>query len=178
MRDSRPLLLDTLFDDTDMLRNVQQRAIALIKLNKAVKALLPKQLHEFCRVANYRQGILVLEVANASWLTLLRYEQQTLLSTLRGEILPSLVSIDIKINPKLSTNKQTAENLVHRYIPESTKDDVPIRQLSEQSAKQLKELAARSPKRLKEKLERLAALAGERVTSATSRNNLNRTKKP
>ncbi|AKJ41431.1 DUF721 domain-containing protein [Pragia fontium] len=170
MRDSRPLLLDTLFDDANLLRNIQQRAIALIKLNKAVKALLPKQMHAFCRVSNYRQGMLILEVANASWLTRLRYEQQMLLSTLRSEILPSLVSIDIKINPKLSTNNSTAENLVHRYSPDSQKEETPVRQLSEQSAQQLRELAARSPGKLKEKLERLAALAGERVTSTASRN--------
>ncbi|MDR0805703.1 MAG: DciA family protein [Enterobacteriaceae bacterium] len=170
MRDSRPLLLDTLFDDANLLRDIQQRAIALIKLNKAVKALLPKQMHGLCRVANYRQGILVLEVANASWLTRLRYEQQMLLSTLRSEILPSLVSINIKINPKLSTNGQTAEDLVHRYTAAHQNEEMPVRQLSEQSAQRIKELAERSSGKLREKLERLAALAGERVTSTTSRN--------
>lgn len=175
MRDSRPLLLDTLFDDANLLRNIQQRAIALLKLNKTVKALLPKQMHEFCNVANYRQGILVLEVANASWLTRLRYEQQMLLTTLRSEILPSLVSIDIKINPKLSTNSQTAENLTDRYASETQGSDMLARHLSEQSAQQLRELAARSPEKLKIKLERLAALAGERVTSTTSRNKKTKT---
>ncbi|WP_159565289.1 DUF721 domain-containing protein [Budvicia diplopodorum] len=170
MRDSRPVLLDTLFDDADLLKNVQQRAIALLKLNKAVKALLPKQLHNYCRVANFRQGVLVLEVANASWLVRLRYEQPMLLTTLRTEILPSLASIDIKINPKLTINNQTAADLVRSYTPKDSKDDTPMRKLSEQSAEQLRDLAARSPGKLKEKLERLAALAGERVTSTASRN--------
>lgn len=170
MRDSRPVLLDTLFDDADLLRNVQQRAIALLKLNKAVKALLPKQLHSYCRVANYRQGVLVLEVANASWLVRLRYEQPMLLSALRTEILPSLASIDIKINPKLAINNQTAADLVRSYTPNASKDDTPMRKLSEQSAEQLRDLAARCQGKLKEKLERLAALAGERVTSTASRN--------
>lgn len=46
MRDSRPQLLDVLFDDASAgskgtLQNVQQRAVALLKLNRAVKGLLP-----------------------------------------------------------------------------------------------------------------------------------------
>lgn len=170
MRDSRPVLLDTLFDDADLLRNVQQRAVALLKFNKVVKALLPKQLHIYCRVANYRQGVLVLEVANASWLVRLRYEQPMLLSTLRAEILPSLASIDIKINPKLTINNQTAADLVRSYTPSMAKENTPMRKLSAQSAEQLRDLAARSPEKLREKLERLAALAGEIITSTASCN--------
>ena len=57
MRDSRPQLLDVLFDDASAgskgpLHNVQQRAVALLKLNRAVKGLLPAPLHPWCRVAN------------------------------------------------------------------------------------------------------------------------------
>ena len=105
MRDSRPQLLDVLFDDASAgskgpLHNVQQRAVALLKLNRAVKGLLPAPLHPLPR-ANFRQGILVLETANASWMMRLRYEQPALLSALRAQILPSLSSIDIRINPAL-----------------------------------------------------------------------------
>jgi hypothetical protein len=75
MRDSRPQLLDILFDDASSteqspLRIVQQRAAALLKLNRAVKGLLPAPMQPWCRVGNYRQGVLVLEIANASWMTL------------------------------------------------------------------------------------------------------------
>ncbi|GKX56282.1 hypothetical protein SOASR030_23940 [Leminorella grimontii] len=165
MRDSRPLLLDTLFDDANLLRDLQQRAIALLKLNKAVKALLPKAMHEHCRVANYRHSVLVLEVSNASWLTRLRYEQPALLTALRHEILPSLASIDIKINPSLSTKIQHPA-APRSNLPENKPE--PVRRLSEQSAEQIRELAARSKGKLKEKLERLAALA-ERGASTASR---------
>lgn len=112
MRDSRPQLLDVLFDDASAgskgpLHNVQQRAVALLKLNRAVKGLLPAPLHPWCRVANFRQGILVLETANASWMMRLRYEQPALLSALRAQILPSLSSIDIRINPALMAKAAT-----------------------------------------------------------------------
>lgn len=168
MRDSRPKLLDNLFNNTSLLRNVQQRAVALLQLNNAVKALLPVPLKPWCRVANYRQGILVLETANASRLMRLRYEQPNLLTALRADILPSLVSIDIRINPALVNN--IPDNLMksEQNITISNEERTASRQLSQQSAHQLHLLAKRSPKGLKEKLERLASLAGESTSETKS----------
>ncbi|WON77693.1 DUF721 domain-containing protein [Serratia sp. UGAL515B_01] len=168
MRDSRPQLLDVLFDDASAadkgpLHNVQQRAVALLKLNRAVKGLLPAQLHPWCRVANFRQGILVLETANASWMMRLRYEQPSLLSALRAQILPSLSSIDIRINPALMA-KGNSQVQSTTKMAENEQKSVP---LSQQSADSLRGLAARSPEKLRMILERLAALAGERA-NATS----------
>lgn len=162
MRDSRPQSLENLFDDAgqeSMLQNVQQRAVALLQLNRAVKGILPAPLHPWCRVANFRQGILVLETANASWLMRLRYEQATLLSALRAQILPSLTSIDIRINPSLAVKGQ-------KSVQENTTQTEPKpyavnRQLSKQSAEALREVAKRSPEKLRATIERLASLAGE-----------------
>ncbi|AOV97824.1 hypothetical protein A9798_13300 [Edwardsiella hoshinae] len=173
MRDSRPQSLDTLLDDNaaadGILKNVQQRAVALLRLDRAVQALLPTPLQPFCRVANFRQGVLVLEVANASWLMRLRYEQSRLLSALRAEILPSLSSIDTRINPDLM--RQCGKNAQSDATPCQAKEPetVMMRTLSTESAQQLRWLASQSPEGLRKKLERLAALAGE-STDATSRN--------
>ncbi|ATA26713.1 hypothetical protein BIY26_17400 [Brenneria goodwinii] len=173
MRDSRPQSLESLFDsasgaDTGPLRDVQQRAIALLKLNRAVRGILPAQLHPWCRVANYRQGLLVLETANANWLMRLRYEQPALLSALRAQILPSLASIDIRINPALAAKGHEIVKNSDITAPEQA-DQKPLRQLSEQSAETLRGLASHSPEKLRKILERLASLAGE-STSKTSRN--------
>lgn len=172
MRDSRPQLLDVLFDDASAedkgpLHNIQQRAVALLKLNRAVKGVLPVQLHPWCRVANFRQGILVLETANASWLMRLRYEQPALLSALRAQILPSLSSIDIRINPALMAK---GSNLVQDAAKTlgNAQTKVPMRHLSQESAEELRGLASRSPEKLRKVLERLASLAGESA-NATSR---------
>lgn len=162
MRDSRPQSLDTLFDDAGaqgMLQNVQQRATALLRLNRAVRGILPAQLHPWCRVANFRQGILVLETANASWLMRLRYEQATLLSALRAQILPSLTSIDIRINPTLAA---IGKDSVQENSIQSRSGQFEVnRELSEQSAEALREVAKRSPEKLRAAIERLASLAGE-----------------
>ncbi|HEI6845870.1 TPA: DUF721 domain-containing protein [Yersinia enterocolitica] len=172
MRESRPQLLDVLFDDAiaaenGPLHNVQQRATALLKLNRAVKGLLPSQLQPWCRVANYRQSVLVLETANASWLMRLRYEQPALLSALRAQILPSLSSIDIRINPSLMASGHNHVQNAAKYSQDPEKSP-PLRQLSLESAKELRGLASRSPEKLRTILERLAALAGESASTTKS----------
>ncbi|MGY2798656.1 hypothetical protein ACVWV0_002832 [Ewingella americana] len=173
MRDSRPQLLDVLFDDASSadkspLRLVQQRAAALLKLNRAVKSLLPTPMRPWCRVGNYRQGILVLEIANASWMMRLRYEQPALLSALRAQILPSLSSIDIRINPSLMVKMENASQINAKESSVNS-EEKPFRQLSAQSAEELRGLASRSPEKLRKALERLAGLAGEGAKT-TSRN--------
>ncbi|MCT4705210.1 DciA family protein [Enterobacteriaceae bacterium H11S18] len=162
MRDSRPQSLDNLFDEAgaqSVLQNVQQRATALIRLNRAVRGILPAQLHPWCRVANFRQGVLVLETANASWLMRLRYEQSTLLSALRAQILPSLTSIDIRINPSLAAIGKDSVQENSSQMPNGQFE--VNRELSEQSAEALREVAKRSPEKLRAAIERLASLAGE-----------------
>lgn len=169
MRDSRPQSIESFFEATEgqsMLQSIQQRAIALNKLNRALQGIIPAQLHPWCRVANFRQGVLVLETANASWMMRLRYEQSSLLSALRAQILPSLTSIDIRINPTLAAKAQ--EN-VQESSDRHQKEQSQGRQLSEQSAEILRGVASRSPEKLKKTLERLALLAGESARS-TSRN--------
>lgn len=170
MRDSRPQALDSLFDESSkesMLQNIQQRAVALLRLNRAVQGILPAPLHPWCRVANFRQGILVIETANANWLMRLRYEQPALLSALRAQILPSLTSIDIRINPSLAGKR--LETVQESNTQTNNGKYTVNRQLSEQSADTLLEVAKRSPEKLKKAIERLASLAGESA-SKTSRN--------
>lgn len=166
MRDSRPQSINTLIGDPadsgrDTLQTIQQRALVLLKLNRAVAGLLPAPLQPWCRVANFRQSVLILETANASWMMRLRYEQTQLLSALRAQILPSLSSIDIRINPDLATKARlTAQNnAVQTAI--TAGDGNQKRRLSAQSAQSIRHVAARSPEKLQKLLERLAELAGE-----------------
>ncbi|MGP4123398.1 MAG: DUF721 domain-containing protein [Sodalis sp. (in: enterobacteria)] len=166
MRNSHPHPIDSLFSDateTDRisLLKLQQQAIMLLKLNRAVNALLPAPLRPWCRVANVRQGVMVLETATASWHMRLRYEQPQLLSALRAQILPSLSSIDIRINPGLA--KKQEFNAKNNYG--SQKHYWLIggkpRHLSVQSAMSIRHVAARSEGKLKNALERLAERARE-----------------
>lgn len=73
MRDSQPVSLESLLEsgtkDNNTLKSIQQRAVVLLKLNRAVVALLPAMLKPHCRVANYRKQLLILEVSNAAQMT-------------------------------------------------------------------------------------------------------------
>jgi len=166
MRNSRPQSIDILFNviatpERHTLKQIQERAIALLKLNQAVAALLPAPMQPWCRVANFRQGVLVLEAANASWMMRLRYEQSRILSALRAQILPSLSSIDIRINPTLATKGQLITQNSGEARKKNQGEEINKRRLSPQSAEAIRHLAARSPEKLQKLLERLAGLAGE-----------------
>ncbi|QWT42012.1 DUF721 domain-containing protein [Dickeya dadantii] len=172
MRDNRPQSLESFFDGASQtgsgpLHDIQQRALALLKLNRAVHALLPTALRSYCRVANYRHGLLVLETASANWLMRLRYEQPALLSALRAQILPSLAAIDIRINPALAA-KMYENDKTHAIAPTDETAAATTRILSVQSAEILKGLAEQSPERLQKILKRLASLAGENTSENQS----------
>ncbi|UJR55790.1 DUF721 domain-containing protein [Dickeya zeae] len=172
MRDNRPQSLESFFDGASQtgsgpLHDIQQRALALLKLNRAVHALLPTALRPYCRVANYRHGLLVLETASANWLMRLRYEQPALLSALRAQILPSLAAIDIRINPVLAAKIHENEK-TPAIASTDTTTSTTTRILSAQSAEILKGLAEQSPERLQKILKRLASLAGENTSKNQS----------
>ncbi|HEQ1857703.1 DciA family protein [Providencia zhijiangensis] len=171
MRDSHPqalfdVLEESLAKTSNTLQTIQRNAKAILKLNRVVKSLLPAEIKPMCRVANYRNNIMVIEVANASWMTRLNYEKMNLTSALRSSILPSLSSIDIRINPDLIRKSKQNSSLNKQSV--NQKENRNQRQISTQTAEQLLRLAKKSPKGLKEKFERLAALAGE-STNATNR---------
>lgn len=157
MRKSAPQSLDYLFDETSSLRKVQQRALALAKLNQTVKSLLPTPLQSQCRIANYRHHRLIVEVSSASWLTRLRYEQQKLLSTLRTTVLPALSAIDFVINPTLNIDRY----ILHSGDPQNSSKHKAERQLSHTSAEMLLTLAENSPEKLKQTLLKLAQHANQ-----------------
>ncbi|CUX97284.1 DUF721 domain-containing protein [Candidatus Hoaglandella endobia] len=172
MRASRPYPINMLFIDAAETSSVslvllQQRAIMLLKLNRTVSVLLPITLRPWCRVANFRQSVLVLETANASWKMRLRYEQTKLLSALRAQSLPLLSAIDIRINPSLAKganlSKKNNSSIQQSFRPHEEE----IIRLSMKSAVSIINVAARSKGTLKSALERLAKLVRENSDHTT-----------
>lgn len=146
MRHSEPKALFNLFKAPSLL-TIQERGKALSTLNHLLNRLLPPPLAEQCRVANYRLGILIIEVSSASWLTRLRYEQEKLRSQLRQNGLSGLASIQFKINPELNRNRC-----------ELHCDDAAVyqRKITPQSAEMLLALADNCSPKLKSSLIKLA----------------------
>lgn len=154
MRHHLPQNVDTLLTQFDSLQTIQQKALALAKLNQAVSALLPKPLQTHCRVANLRQNTLILEVESANWLNRLRYEQETLRLTLRASILPSLAGIAMYINPNIASDQRNIKELAENP-PEATVK----KPISEESAAILAQFAEKCPDSLRNKLYNIIKLA-------------------
>ncbi|KKA45318.1 MULTISPECIES: DUF721 domain-containing protein [Salinivibrio] len=145
MRDHRPRsTLHLLESDPN---NIAQRAVELAKLNKLILALLPGETSKACRVANYRDGVLVVEAGSAAWAMRLNYERQHLLSVLRQKGLASLTTIEVKINPALAAADR------------EDKETAPSRHLSQASGELLRALGDNASPKLKARFEALAKLA-------------------
>ena len=149
MRDNEPKVLTSLLSQGALLSKIKERTIALSQLTKVIDELLPTPLNQQYRVANYRQGVLILEVSSASWLTRLKYEQGNLLSGIRQKILPSLSSIQYKINPTIATNYSQSVILSDKNVKISNV-------ISKQTAIYLNAIAEQAPDKLKKQLIKLA----------------------
>ena len=149
MRDNEPKVLTSLLSQGALLSKIKERTVALSQLTKVIDELLPTPLNQQYRVANYRQGVLILEVSSASWLTRLKYEQGNLLSGIRQKILPSLSSIQYKINPTIATNYSQSVILSAKNVKISNV-------ISKQTAIYLNAVAEQAPDKLKKQLIKLA----------------------
>ncbi|MGF1692828.1 DUF721 domain-containing protein [Photobacterium kagoshimensis] len=150
MRDHRPQTPAHLLDDST-LGNIQQRAVALAKLNEAVKQHL--NCAEHCRVSNYRQQTLIIEVSSANWSMRLNFERNTLMNKLREQLLPQLKQIDIKVNPSLAADFERKQHKA---------PDIIRKPITEKAAGYLLYTAQHAPDKVKARLERIAALAKRR----------------
>ncbi|TKB53720.1 DUF721 domain-containing protein [Ferrimonas aestuarii] len=131
------------------LSQVQQRTHALQQLEQSVRQVLGDDLQGRYRVANLRQGVLVIETNSGAWATRLQFQKQQLLQHLRQQNYPMLTTIEIKVNPKLSRVERHQEKNLNSISPEA--------------AKGLNELAETVGGSLGEKLKKLAALGGRPI---------------
>jgi len=141
----RPNTINTVTTESGKLAKIQQKASILQEINRLLTNELLPGSDEYCRVANYRLGILIIEVTSGVWSTRLTQLRSELMRQMRQGILPSLVSIEIKVNPSL---------FIQPTVPKPNS-----RKISPQTAEHLNALAQHSPPALAEKLQRLAKLA-------------------
>lgn len=70
---------------TALLSAIKTKAAQLSHLNNLLHAQLEASLAQYCRVANFRENILIIEVDGSVWATRLRYIVPELLQKLRRE---------------------------------------------------------------------------------------------
>lgn len=150
MSDHPSSLENLLSQSLSGLAELSRKASRLSALQHSYQQQVPPHLASHSRVANLRQGVLVIEVASAAWLSQLRMQRSALLSQMR-QIDPSLTSLDLRINPGLV--KAAVNPLVQR--PNK-------REISSHTAEQLRALAETTDGKLSESLKKLAALSERR----------------
>ncbi|EEX93181.1 hypothetical protein VIOR3934_02333 [Vibrio orientalis CIP 102891 = ATCC 33934] len=147
MRDHRPTLGDDIIADS-RLSQLQQHAKEIMMINSELKAILPRGTEQHCRVANIRDGQLILEVASASIKMKIDYERLNILSQLRSKGFARLIAVSIQINPEL-----------YRVVKDKAEPSKPRDPISQTAAQYLEMIASGASPKVKARLESLAKLA-------------------
>lgn len=101
-RDHPKSLDNVLNHQASELGHIYQKLQQLQLLQGKLDQCLPDTFKPYCRVANYREGCLVIGVSSAAWATQLRYAIPDLLQLLRTQAgLYDLCSISTYIDPYL-----------------------------------------------------------------------------
>nr|WP_086938442.1 DciA family protein [Thaumasiovibrio occultus] len=154
MRDHRPQGASHLLE-RGTLSEITERAKLLDQLGKKVKSCVSPSLGSHLRIANYRDGLLILEVSSPSWAQRVNFERFTIMEQLRRDMLPSLTTIEVKVNPAMAS----AVNNPRTEIP--VLQQVPI---SSVAADYLDAVAEGAPDKIKARLKRLAAMGRKQDT--------------
>jgi len=128
------------------LAKIQQKAGQLQVINQFLTSELIPGSDEYCRVANLRQGVLIIEVASGVWKTRLLQLSNSILEHMREHVSPSLYSIELNVNPALFNERTEAPKPNPRKISHDT-------------AQHLMSVAEIAPPELAATLYRLAKLA-------------------
>jgi hypothetical protein len=140
-----PQDLSNLLHLSGKLPELAEKAELLNNLNRYLKQIIDGPAAEQLKVANLRQGVLVVETSSAAWAARINFQKPKLLRQLQAETLPMLTAIEVKVNPGLAIGNVNSQ-VNHTYI-------------SNEAAQHITALADHVEGSLGEKLKRLAALA-------------------
>lgn len=118
------------------------------RLDSLLQGFLKQHNIKGCRVGNLQNGSLVIEIPDANWMMRLQFMRNELLSELR-KASPGLLKINIKVNPRLST--QTPKLKKARSLPR-----IRATKMSEEVAESFLALADDADPELKKALQSLA----------------------
>ncbi|QFU20737.1 DUF721 domain-containing protein [Shewanella eurypsychrophilus] len=125
--------------------SIAEKAELLMHLDCYVKHVLTGPVSQQLKVANLRQGVLVIETTTAAWAARINFQKAKILQQLQAETLPMLSAIEVKVNPGLFLY--------------ATKPKINHNEISKTAAEHIEALAEHTEGSLGLKLKRLAALA-------------------
>jgi hypothetical protein len=150
---------------TGTLAQIQTKTNSLTALADIVRQICPDLPADAFHIANCRQDTLIIEVKSPVWGQRLQFERNTICNALATNTDGHFKKIAIKVNPQgfrqqrhEITEKTRAQLMQSVVVPEAQSNAV----VNEKTAKQFLAIAKNAPKGLKEKLEKLAKVAGRR----------------
>jgi hypothetical protein len=144
-----PTDMSALFNSTSgTLAQIASKSNSLAILADIVRQTCPDLPEDVWKIANFRQKSLVIEVNSAVWSQRLQFERMNICRSLSSATDGEFDHIDIKISP------------FRQKIPTKTVlPDAIATVISQDTARQLLEVARTAPDSLRKKLEKLAAHA-------------------
>ncbi len=151
---------------TGTLAQIQTKTNSLTVLSDIVRQICPDLPADAFQIANCRQDTMVIEVKSPVWGQRLQFERNTICNALAESTEGHFLKIEIKVNPqgfrqqRHELTEKKREQLVNQSAIESSRQ--PSGVVNEKTAKQFLAIAQKAPKGLKEKLEKLARVAGKK----------------
>lgn len=149
---------------TGTLAHIQEKTNSLTILADIVRQICPDLPADAWHIANCRHDTLIIEVKSPVWGQRLQFERNNICNALVNSTDGNFQKIEIKVNPQgfrqqrhEITEKSRAELLQSAPLHSVESNTV----VNEKTAKQFLAIAQNAPKGLKEKLEKLARVAGK-----------------
>lgn len=148
---------------TGTLSHIQTKTNSLTILADIVRQICPDLPEDAWHIANCRQDTLIIEVKSPVWGQRLQFERNNICNALSNTTDGNFHKIEIKVNPqgfRQQRHEVTEKNreALNKQTIVNTAENKTV--ANEKTAEQFLEIAKNAPKGLKEKLEKLARVAG------------------
>ncbi|PKG85346.1 DUF721 domain-containing protein [Colwellia sp. 75C3] len=150
---------------TGTLAHIQTKTNSLTILADIVRKICPDLPEDAWHIANCRHDTLIIEVKSPVWGQRLQFERNTICNALTTSTDGTFKKIEIKVNPqgfrqqRHQVTEKTRSDLLQFAKAVAPKNNAVV---NEKTAKQFLDIAKNAPKGLKEKLEKLARVAGRK----------------
>ncbi|MCW8832722.1 MAG: DciA family protein [Colwellia sp.] len=153
-RPKAPKDMSTLFNSTTgTLAQIKAKTNSLTQLCDIVRQICPDLPEDALNISNFIDNTLIIEVKSPVWGQRLQFERNNICRFLTEKTQGQFTQIEIKVNPY--GHQQAAKKVSYARQAKTAS----AKSISNQTAKQLLEVAEHAPKGLKEKLEKLASIA-------------------
>jgi hypothetical protein len=156
---------------TGTLAQIQEKTNSLTILANIVRHICPDLPADAWHIANSREDTLIIDVKSPAWGQRFQFERNNICNALSQQTNGQYLRIEIKINPQsfrqsriniddIINNNAKSKNTIKNNENKETKLIT-----NEVTAQKFMDIAKNAPKGLKEKLEKLARVAGSKHVS-------------